>query len=85
MSRIAWIPAPRTSPELYEQIEVPEPGDPGYPGPELSASDPRAEVVYQLRAEIETAYAYARAEAEAVWDEPDPWAAEYDIEPEAEL
>jgi hypothetical protein len=72
MSRIAWIPAPRTSPELYEQIEVPEPGDPGYPGPELPAGDPRAGAVNQIRAEIETGYAYAQADLNAIWDAPEP-------------
>ncbi|MDQ2811537.1 MAG: hypothetical protein M3Z75_06565 [Actinomycetota bacterium] len=72
MSRIAWIPAPRTSLELYEQIEVPEPGEPGYPGPELPADDPRAGTVNQVRAEIETGYAYAQADVNDIWDGPEP-------------
>ena len=47
------------------------------------ASD-RADATYRTWAEAHPGEATARqAEAEAAWDEPDPWAAEYDVEPEA--
>ena len=46
----------------------------------------RADAAYRAWAEVHPEEAAARqAEAEAAWDEPDPWAAEYDVEPEAEL
>ncbi len=59
---------------LYQQVEVAEPGDPGYPAPELPEGDPWAPAVNQARAEIEA----ARPDAYLA---DDPHA---DLEPEAE-
>jgi hypothetical protein len=109
MSRTAWVPDFGASDSLYQQVEVPEPGDPGYPGRPLPESDPGAAAWNRALAEVEAEAAQRvsvteicgpepdngiqrlhspmreperEAEAEAA-DEPDPWAAEYDVEPEA--
>ena len=66
MSRIAWVPDFGSGPELYQQVEVPEPGDPGWPGADLPDGDPWAAAVNQLRAEIAADYAAAQAEAAAL-------------------
>ncbi len=66
MSRIAWVPDFGYGPELYQWVEVPEPGDPGWPGADLPESDPWAPAVNQLRAEIAAGYAAAAIEVDAL-------------------
>jgi hypothetical protein len=66
MSRIAWVPDFGVGPELYQRVEVPEPGDPGWPGADLPEGDPWAPAVNQLRAEITADYAAAAAEVDAI-------------------
>lgn len=93
MSLIAWVPDFGGGPELYQQVEVPEPGDPGWPGADLPEGDPRAPAVNQLRAEIAADHAEAQAEYEAEWadewdsEESDAYQAraEAGLEPEAGL
>jgi hypothetical protein len=98
MSRTAWVPDFGNGPELYQQAEVPEPGDPGWPGTDLpDEGDPWAPAVNQLRAEIAADYAEAQAEVDALgldaepeadWDSADSNAyqdrVEAGLEPEAE-
>ena len=74
MARFVTVPNFGDSGSLYQQVEVAEPGDPGYPTPELPEGDPWAPAVNQARAEIEA----ARPEAYLA---DDPYA---DLEPEAE-
>jgi hypothetical protein len=76
VSRTAWVPDFGNGPELYQQVEVPEPGDAGWPGADLPAGDPWAPAVNQLRAEIAAGYAEAAAEVDAIG---------LDAEPEAGL
>jgi hypothetical protein len=90
VSRTAWVPDLGDGPELYQQVEVPEPGDPGWPGADLPEDDPRAADVNQLRAEITADYAAAQAEADLeAWGGRGPsasyaeWLAEGRQEPEA--
>jgi hypothetical protein len=84
MSRIAWVPDYGTSDSLYQRVEVPEPGDPGWPGADLPEGDPWAPTVNQLRAEIAADYAAAAAEVDAIGlTEADCGVA--DPEPEAEI
>ena len=66
MSRIAWVPDFGGGPELYQQVEVPEPGDPGWPGAGLPEGDRWAPAVNQLRAGIAADYAAAQAEVDAI-------------------
>lgn len=87
MSRIAWVPDFGSGPELYQQVEVPEPGDPGWPGADLPEGDPWAPAVNQLRAEIAADHAEVEAEWADEWDSEDSNAyqarVEAGLEPEA--
>ncbi len=71
MSRIAWVADFSGGPDLYQQVEVPEPGDPGWPGADLPEGDPRASAVNQIRAEIAADYAEVAAEVDAIGLEPE--------------
>lgn len=73
MSRSVTVPDFGDSGSLYQQVEVAEPGDPGYPTPELPEGDPWAPAVNQAIAEVEA----ARPDAYLASD---PYA---DLEPEA--
>ena len=75
MSRSVNVPDFGDSGSLYQQVEVAEPGDPGYPTPELAEGDPWAPAVNQAIAGVEA----AREDAYLAGD---PYA---DTEPEAEL
>lgn len=55
MSRLVAVPNYGSEGGLYQYVEVAEPGDPGYPTPELPESDPWACSVNQARAAIEAA------------------------------
>ena len=84
MSRQVGVPDWGASGSLYQQVEVAEPGDPGYPAPELAEGDPWAPAVNAAIREIEAAAADSpvpytlTAAAEALLEaEPEP-------EPEAE-
>jgi hypothetical protein len=55
MSRLVAVPNYGADGGLYQYVEVAEPGDPGYPTPELPESDPWACAVNQERAAIEAA------------------------------
>jgi hypothetical protein len=83
VSRIAWVPDFGGGPELYQPVEVPEPGDPGWPGADLPEGDPWAPPVNQLRAEIAADYAAVAAEVDARGLEAADFGAA-DPEPEAE-
>ena len=72
MSRTAWVPDFGTSDSLYQPVQVPEPGDPGYPGKLLPETDPCAP-------------AWNRALAEVEADRPDAYLAGSDPEAEAGL
>ena len=79
MSRLVTVPDWGDSGSLYQQVEVAEPGDPGYPTPELSEADPWASAVNAAIREIEAEAADGpvpftlSAEAEALLDtEPEP-------------
>ena len=73
MSRTAWMPDSGAGPELYRQVEVPEPGDPGWPGADLPDGDPWAPAVNQIRAEIAADYADAQAAIDELGlDGPEP-------------
>ena len=66
MSRVAWVPNFGASDSLYQRVEVPEPGDLGWPGADLPEGDPWAPTVNQIRAEIAADYAAAEAEVDAM-------------------
>ncbi len=53
MSRLVSVPDWGDSGSLYQQIEVPEPGDDGYPMAELPEKDPWAPAVNRAIAEIQ--------------------------------
>ena len=72
MSRTAWMPDFGASDSLYQPVQVPEPGDPGYPGKLLPETDPCAP-------------AWNRALAEVEADRPDAYLAGSDPEAEAGL
>jgi hypothetical protein len=55
---------------LYQQVEVPEPGDPGYTGTKLPESDPWAKYVNPVIDAAED-YAEYQAWAEAAGREPE--------------
>ena len=55
MSRLVAVPNYGAEGGLYQYVEVAEPGDPGYPTPELPEGDPWAPAVNQARAAIEAA------------------------------
>ncbi len=74
MSRSVNVPDFGASDGLYQQVEVTEPGDPGYPTPELAEGDPWASAINQAIAEVEAA-------REDAYLASDPYA---DTEPEAE-
>ncbi len=71
MSRSAWVPDLSGGPDLYQQVEVPEPGDPGWPGADLPEGDPWASAVNQIRAEIAADHAEVAAEVDAIGLEPE--------------
>jgi len=79
MSRLVSVPDWGDSGSAYQQVEVAEPGDPGYPTPELPEGDPWAPAVNAAIREIEAGaanspvpYTLAPA-AEALLDaEPEP-------------
>jgi hypothetical protein len=73
VSRSVTVPDFGASGNLYQQVEVAEPGEPGYPTPALPEGDPWAPAVNQAIAKVEA----ARADAYLVGD---PYA---DLEPEA--
>ena len=73
MSRSVTVPDFGDSGSLCQQVEVAEPGDPGYPTPELPEGDPWAPAVNQAIAEVEAA-------REDAYLGGDPYA---DLEPEA--
>jgi hypothetical protein len=75
MSRTVIVPDFGDSGARYQEVEVAEPGEPGYPTPALPEGDPWAPAVNQARAEIEA----ARPDAYLAND---PYA---DLEPEAGL
>jgi hypothetical protein len=77
MSRHVAVPDFGAGDGLYQYVEVAEPGEPGYPTPEVPESDPWAVPVNQARAEVEA----AREDAYLA-GVPDPYA---DLEPEAGL
>jgi hypothetical protein len=85
MSRIAWVPDYGDGPQLYQRVEVPEPGDPGWPGADLPEGDPWAPDVNQIRAEIAADYAAAEAEVDAIGLTAADLGITDDPEPEAEL
>jgi hypothetical protein len=74
MSRTVWVPDFSACDSLYQPVEVPEPGDPGYPASPLPDADPWAPAVNQAIAEIK-----ADREAEA-----EEWGPHADLELEAE-
>jgi len=74
VSRTVLVPDFGASGSLYQQVEVAEPGNPGYPTPELPQGDLWAPAVNQAIAEVEA----ARDDAYLAGD---PYA---DTEPEAE-
>jgi hypothetical protein len=90
VSRSVTVPDFGDSGSLYQQVEIAEPGEPGYPTPELPDSDPWAPAVNaairEVTAEADLAYweeahaAFHRCAAEdaRIWIEPEP-------EPEAEM
>jgi len=53
VSRLVSVPDWGASGSLYQQVEVAEPGDPGYPTPELPEGDPWAPAVNAAIREIE--------------------------------
>jgi hypothetical protein len=55
MSRLVAVPNDGAEGGLWQYVEVAEPGDPGYPTPELPEGDPWAPAVNQARAAIEAA------------------------------
>ena len=63
MSRSVTVPDFGDSGSPYQQVEVAEPGDPGYPTLELPEGDPWAAAVNAAIYEIEAA---------AGWPEPEP-------------
>ena len=63
MSRSVTVPDFGGSGSLYQEVEVAEPGDPGYRTPELPEGDPWAPAVNTAIHEVE---------AEAGWPEPEP-------------
>jgi len=60
MTRLVSVPDWGASGSLYQQVEVAEPGDSGYPTPQLPEGDPWAPAVNAAIREIE-----AEAEPEA--------------------
>ncbi len=59
MSRTVWVPDFGAFDSLYQPVEVPEPGDHGYPATPLPEGDPWARTVNRAISEIA-----AEAEAE---------------------
>ena len=55
MSRTVLVPDFGDSGARYQEVEVAEPGERGYPTPALPEGDPWAPAVNQARAEIEAA------------------------------
>ena len=55
MSRIVTVRDYGDSGHRYQDVEVAEPGEPGYPTPALPDGDPWAPAVNQARAEVEAA------------------------------
>jgi hypothetical protein len=53
MSRPVTVPDFGDSGSLYQQVEVAEPGEPGYPTPRLPETDPWAPAVNAAIGEIE--------------------------------
>jgi hypothetical protein len=53
VSRLAAVPNYGAEGGFYQYVEVAEPGEPGYPTPELPEGDPWAPAVNQARAEVE--------------------------------
>jgi len=53
VSRLVAVPDWGASGSLYQQVEIAEPGDPGYPTPELPEGDPWASAVNAVIREIE--------------------------------
>jgi len=74
VSRSVTVPNFGAPDGLYQQAEVAEPGDPGYPTPALAEADPWASAINQAIAAVEAA-------REDAYLASDPYA---DTEPEAE-
>jgi len=52
MSRTVWVPDYSAFDSLYQPVEVPEPGDPGFPATPLPEGDPWAPAINRAIAEI---------------------------------
>ena len=64
MTRYVTVPDFGDSGQRYQEVEVAEPGDPGYPTPELPDDDPWAPAVNTAIWEAEAAAGWPEPEAE---------------------